>query len=341
MARAPRLNTALVVLAVAAAAGWWVRAAPPSYASFEDEAMATRWRVELPERPVAAEEADACFALYRELDRDLSEWKPESPLSAVNAAAGKHPVAVPQDLFDLVARSQAIGRATDGAFDVSWAALWGVWDFRAVPPRVPDAARIAARRALVDYREVRLDPGARTIFLPRAGMQLGLGAIGKGYALARAEALLATRGEHDFLLLGGGQVLARGRHGERSWTVGIRDPRSTPDDSFARLPLEDASLSTSADDESFFVVDGVRYGHILDPRTGWPARGLRSATVLHRDPVLADALSTALFVMGDARGFPVVERLGGEAVVVDDAGRVRFTPGLRGRLEILHAPRVD
>jgi len=340
MARSPRANAAIVTLAALAAAGWWMRAAPPSFGTFEGDAMATRWRVVVPATARATAEADACFELYRSLDHDLSEWKPDSPLSAVNAAAGRAPVAVPQDLFDLVARSLAIGRETGGAFDPSWAALWGVWDFRSVPPRVPDSRAIDARRAFVDYRAVRLDAATRSIFLPRAGMKLGLGAIGKGYALARAEALLSSRGERDFLLLGGGQVVARGSRGDRPWEVGIRDPRGTPDDWFARLPLVDASLSTSADDESYFIVDGVRYGHILDPRTGWPARGLRSATVLHRDPVLADALSTALFVLGDARGFAIVERLGGEALVVDDAGRVRFTPGLRDRLEILHAPRA-
>jgi len=334
--RAVAVAAALTTLALA---GWWLRIRVPGFESFEGEAMATRWRIVLPDRPGSAAHAAACFELYRQLDQDLSEWKQGSPLSAVNRAAGVEPVEVPQDLFDLTARAMQIGAATDGAFDISWAALWGLWDFRAVPPRLPDAAAIAERRRLVDFTRIQLDHTRRTIYLPVAGMKVGLGGIGKGYALARAAAWLEARGERDFLLLGGGQVLARGHHRDRPWRIGIRDPRGAPEDWFARLELDDESLSTSADDESYFEIDGVRYHHILDPRTGWPARGLRSATVLHRDPVLADALSTALMVLGEKRGLEVVAELGGEAVLVDDAGRMATTPGLGARLHLLHPPR--
>ncbi len=308
------------------------------FRAFDGEAMATRWRIELPDRAGAATAAEESLQLLRRLDLELSEWKPGSPLSAVNRAAGRTPVAVPEGLFDLVRRSLEIGRQTDGAFDVSWAALWGLWDFRSSHPVLPSAAAVAGRARLVDYRTVELDPARRTIFLPRAGMQLGLGGVGKGYALGRVATLLAARGFDDFLLVGGGQVLARGNHGGRPWRVGIRDPRGAPDDYFATVELDDASLSTSADDESYFVVDGVRYQHILDPRTGWPARGLRSATVLDRDPTLADALSTAVMVLGRDRGLEVARRLGAQALVVDDHGEVGATPGFEARIRRLHAP---
>jgi thiamine biosynthesis lipoprotein len=314
---------------------------PLEFRPFEGEAMATRWQVVLPDRSAAPAAADACFAELRRLDAELSEWQEGSPLAAVNRTAGVKPVAVPTELFDLLERSLELGRATNGAFDVAWAALWGLWDFRAASPRVPADEEIAARLPLVDFRRVVLDPKAHTVFLPERGMKLGLGAIGKGFALERVAALLEARGFHDFLVLGGGQVLARGRHGDRPWRVGVRDPRGERDEIFARLDLGDASLSTSADNEAFFVRDGVRYHHILDPRTGKPARGLRSATVLHRDATLADALSTAVVVLGRERGFEVVRRYGGEAVTVDDHGEVATTPGLAGRLEILHPPRRD
>jgi len=309
------------------------------FRSFTGQAMATDWRVTLPARAGAGEAAEEVLALYQRLDLELSEWKEGSPLAAVNRAAGRAPVAVPEELFDLVARSVELGRATGGAFDVSWAALWGLWSFRGESHRLPDAAAVAARAALVDSRRIELDPGRRTIFLPREGMQLGLGAIGKGYALERAAARLEELGFHDFLLVGGGQVLARGERAGRPWRIGVRDPRGAPDDLFARLEVADASLATSADNEAFFELDGVRYHHVLDPATGWPARGARSATVLHRDATLADALSTALLVMGPERGFEVVRALGGEALVVDSGGALRVTPGLQGRVELLHPPR--
>lgn len=326
-------TAAVVALAIAAARG-------QRFETWSGEAMATRWEVTLPARAGAERAAGECLALFRRLDQLMSEWKEGSPLSAVNRAAGVAPVAVPEELFELLDLSVRLGRETGGAFDVSWAALWGLWDFRTATPRVPAAAEIEARRQLIDYRRLVLDRAAGTVFLPERGMQLGLGGIGKGYALERAAELLRARGFEDFMLVGGGQVVTRGRRGGRPWRVGLRDPRGAADEVFARVELEDASLSTSADNESFFVVDGRRYHHILDPRTGWPAAsGLTSATVLHRDATLADALSTALLVLGREKGFEAVLRLGGEAAVVDERGAVATTPGLAGRLEILRPPR--
>lgn len=340
-----RLAGAVLLCVVALVVVQLVRAArAPRFTTFTGEAMATTWQVTLPngsDSAAAAAAADACFALFRRLDLELSEWKEGSPLSAVNRAAGLAPVAVPEELFGLVARALDIGRETDGAFDISWAALWGLWDFRAEAPIVPSAEAIADRVARVDYRSVVLDSAARTIFLPAAGMKLGLGGIAKGYALERAAALLGERGIEDFLLVSGGQVYARGTRGGRPWQVGVRDPRGARDEVFATLPLAGSSLSTSADNESFFVADGVRYHHILDPKTGWPARGLRSATVLHADPTLADALSTAVLVLGRERGLAVATRLGAEALVVDSQGAVAMTPGLEANLTRLREPRQD
>ena len=337
-----RLARGVLLLVVALVVVQLVRAVRASrFTTFSGEAMATTWQVTLPENgdTEAAAAADACFALFRRLDLELSEWKEGSPLSAVNRAAGLRPVQVPQELFALVERSLEIAEATEGAFDPSWAALWGLWDFRAEVPSVPSAEAIADRLARVDYRRVVLDSAARTIFLPAAGMKLGLGAIAKGYALERAAALLGERGFEDFLLVSGGQVYARGTRGGRPWQVGVRDPRGARDEVFATLPLAGSSLSTSADNESFFVVDDVRYHHILDPKTGWPSRGLRSATVLHPDPTLADALSTAVLVLGQERGLAVAARLGAGALLVDDRGELTMTPDIRSRLSLLHPPR--
>jgi thiamine biosynthesis lipoprotein len=342
-ARPSRAGAALwIAIAAASLAVVAVRSerAPREFATYGATAMATDWQVVLPAGDGAEAAAEACFKLFGDLDRELSEWREGSPLTAVNRAAGVAPVAVPPELYALVERSLELGAATDGAFDVSWAALWGLWDFRAEAPRPPAATAITARLPLVDYRRVVADPGPRTLFLPAAGMKLGLGAIGKGWALDRAVELLERRGYRDFLLIGGGQVAARGARGERPWRIGVRDPRGTPDELFARVALEGASLATSADNESFFVVDGVRYHHVLDPRTGRPARGLRSATVRHRDATLADALSTAVLVLGRERGLAVAARLGAEALVVDENGETAATAGWEESLEILRPPRA-
>lgn len=322
------LGVAIACPATARAAGWEHVSA---------QVMATRIDVILPSERAA--DAKVVFDVFAGVDSRMSEWKPTSPLAEVNARAGEA-VPVPEDLRAVVKRGLALGRLTDGAFDVTWAALWGLWDFTSGAGRVPAAGAIANRVALVDYRRVVVDDAAGTVRLPAPGMKIGLGGIAKGWALDQAAAALRARGVRDFTLSAGGQVYAAGQRGDRPWRVGIRDPRGEADDWFAAVEARDVSVSTSGDYERFFLVDGVRYHHILDPRTGAPARGLRSATVVCRDATLADALSTSVMVLGAVRGLALIEALiGTEALVVDESGQVFMTSGLRARVRIDHAPR--
>jgi thiamine biosynthesis lipoprotein len=302
------------------------------------EVMAAPITVEVPEADGAAA-AEAVFAVFEEVDARMSEWKATSPLSAVNGAAGGAPVAVPRDLRAVIRRGIEIGALTDGAFDLTWAALWGLWDFRSSEPHVPDEDAIGRRVALVDYRRVEIDDEAGTVRLPEAGMMIGLGGIAKGYALDRAARALRERGVESFLISAAGQMMLGGTRDGRPWRVGIRDPRGDASDFFASLELTDVSVSTSGDYEQFFVAGGVRYHHLLDPRTGRPARGLRSATVVSADATLADALSTALVVLGRDEALALAERLDGvEAVLVDERAAVHVTSGLRDRLHLRHPP---
>ncbi len=307
-------------------------ASSPPYVTFSDEAMATRVVVTLPADERARDHAAAVFEVFHDVEARVSEWRDGSAIAAVNRAAGGATVPVDPDTLALVQRGVEIGRRTGCAFDVTWAALWGVWDFKG-PPRLPEPAEIAARLPLVDCTRVEVDPEHGTVRLPIPGMKLGLGGIAKGWALDRAAATLRARGVEDFNLLAGGQVLAGGHHGDRPWRVGIRDPRGGPEDWFAVVEASDLSVSTSGDYERYFELDGVRYHHILDPRTGWPARGLRSVTVVSADATLADALSTAIFVLGPDEGLALAAGWDGvEALLVDDEGRVLQTPGLRVQL---------
>jgi len=317
-----------------------VSGSPVDYTTFEDTVMATTIRVTLPEGPEASAAAATVFDIFRQVDARMSEWKDSSPLAAVNRAAGIAPVAVPEDLRRVIQRGIEIGDSTGGAFDLTWAALWGLWDFKSREPRVPADEAIASRVGMVDYRRVIVDDAAGTVFLEKTGMKIGLGGIAKGYALDRAATALRARGLTSFMILGGGQVWAEGSRRGKPWRVGIRDPRGPSDDFFAALPVEDVSLSTSGDYESYFIVGGRRYHHILDPATGRPARGLRSATVVSADATLADALSTAFMVLGVEKSLAVARNFGGvEAVLVDRNGGVHLTPGLEGRLLVRHPPR--
>jgi thiamine biosynthesis lipoprotein len=315
--------------------------APLPYVSFTEEIMAAPISVLLPVDR-SREGAEIVFDIFREVDARMSEWNDTSPLSSVNRAAGVEPVHVPEDLRRLIRRGIKIGDLTGGAFDITWAALWGLWDFNADPPRVPDEERIEARLRLVDYRRLEIDDEAGTVYLPEKGMLIGLGGIAKGYALDRAAAALRAAGIDSFLISAGGQMMVGGRRGDRPWRIGIRDPRMGPADYFAYLTVTDTSVSTSGDYERFFILDGVRYHHILDPRTGRPAHPpgrLRSATVVCADATLADALSTALIVLGREEALALVESLDGvEAVLVDDKAQVHTTSGLDGELQLVREP---
>lgn len=279
-----------------------------------------------------AEVNEAAEVVYKEFGRvesKMSAWMAGSELSLIGASAGRDWVVVSSELFGVLERALEVSRLSGGAFDPTFAAFWGLWTFGDDGVhRVPKAEVISSRLALVDYTKVHLDSARRAVKLKRKGMKLGLGAIAKGYATDRAVAEVDALGRGRFLIQAGGEMFGRGR-----WSVGIKHPRGRG--VICRLAIEDEALATSGDYERFFEVGGVRYHHILDPKTGRPARGVMSASVVAGDSVTADAWSTALFVMG-GRGMAVIEEMKGiEAVLVDATGRVVVSSGLKGRVECL------
>lgn len=323
------LGIALSVGVVALLAGSPERA--PASVFAETQLMGTRWSIEVvPPRGMEREAVDSAvadaFAEVARVEGLASEWRPETPLTQVNRAAGGEPVLVPLELVGIIERSLVVSRESGGAFDITWRGMGKLWDLRAEPFVLPSAAEVAAARLRVDFRKVRIE-GDR-VGLADADMAIGLGGIAKGYAVDRAAGVLSARGLESFSVKGGGDLLVRGRHGDRPWHVGIRDPRGGPDDLLRVVDLEDSSVATSGDYERFRLHEGVRYHHIIDPRTGWPARGCRSVTIVARTSELADGLSTAVFVLGPVEGLALVGRVGGaEALVVDDDGRITATPG--------------
>jgi len=237
------------------------------------------------------------FEEIERLEGILSEWRQDSAVSRVNLAAGEEPVRVPTELIEILAVACEMSRSTNGAFDATWAPLADVWAIGEPSFRPPGADAIATARRLVDYRDVVLDQRRQTAFLRRRGMRLGLGGIAKAYIAERAADFAVASGVNHILIDAGGDVVARGRNGERPWTIGVRDP-SSPARLLATVGIEDEVVTTSGDYEHFVFVDGRRYHHLLDPRTGRPASASRSATVIAPRGALAEALSTALFVIG-------------------------------------------
>ena len=280
------------------------------------------------------------FAEFERLDGLLSVWRKGSDVIRMNQAAGGAPVPVHEDTRRVLHAAGQVSAWTEGAFDVTFGALAEVWKFdHDQDGRVPTADEIAARLPRVNYRAVVVDDAAGTAAVTRPGVRVHLGGIGKGYAVDRAVAVLRAAGVRDFLIQAGGDLYAGGQAGDTPWRLGIQDPRGPGGEPFAAVELGDATLSTSGDYERFFVSDGVRYHHILDPGTGQPARGCRSVTIVAHAATMADGLSTGVFILGPERGMALVERLPDvEAVIVTADNQVRISSGLQGRVTIRHPP---
>lgn len=299
--------------------------------------MGTVWSLQvLPEgqsRPTSEKALEAAFAEVERIERLMSEWRPDSPISAVNAAAGRDGVEVPTELVDIIRRGMHFGDLTGGAFDITWRGMGNLWHFdESFSP--PTDEQIREARSHVDYRKIRIE--GNRVSVP-AGWAIGLGGIAKGYAIDQAAHKLSEAGFHDFLVNGGGDVLAVGRKGNRDWMVGVRDPRGGPQDLVARVRAT-AAVVTSGDYERYRIVDGVRYHHIIDPRTGRPASGCRSVTIVADQAELADVLATSVFVLGPRQGLELVSGMPHvETLIIDADGKYWMSDGFKKVAEFTHA----
>jgi FAD:protein FMN transferase len=273
--------------------------------------------------------ADAIAEMAR-LEGMMTDWRDDSQLMRINREGFLHPVPVDPELFAVIRDGIQAGYDTDGAFDITWRSAGRLWDFKAEHPRVPEAASIASAVRRVDFRQIVLDHEARTVRLSHPEVHIGLGGIAKGAIVDYAAAVLRKRGFKRFVVNAGGDIFANGRNdGGRLWWVAIRHPRHDTDN-LAVLPVANLAVVTSGDYERYIMVDGVMYCHILDPRTGWPARSCQSVTVMASTTSRADALATALFVLGPERGLALAERLPQtEAMIVATDGTLHLTSGLR------------
>jgi thiamine biosynthesis lipoprotein len=264
-------------------------------------AMACRFEITLPvtERSGVRVASEALDEVER-LEQQLTVFRDSSEISFINRNAAALAVKVDPALFALLGLCQELSRETEGAFDITSSPLSRCWGFLRRQGRLPAPEEIEQARSLVGSEKLRLDSGTRAIRFARSGMEINLGSIGKGYALDRLTEDL--RGGVRTALLSAGssslRALGRGEDG-RGWTIGIRDPRDI-DRRLALLRLRDAAMATSGSVEQHFNFDGNRYGHIIDPRTGWPAASVAGVTVVTSSAALADALATGFYVGGRA-----------------------------------------
>lgn len=278
---------------------------------------------------------------YDRLERLTSTKNAASDLSRINAAAGRAPVQVAPEVFALVELALGFAEKSGGAFDPTFAAMDGVWSFED-GAKVAPTDDIATARSFVNYRNVVLNKEAQTIFLKRLGMRLSLGGIAKGYATDNAVTILKRHGLKDFIIRSGGEVFIMGNPGGADRRVGIPKPRDTG--TLAQVALSGRALNISRDMEKSFVDGGVRYHHIIDPRTGYPAHHVREVALVADRAATADALSTAVFVLGPVRGLELVEETpGAEALIVDSEHRVHLSSGMADivRLNSAGPPTVN
>lgn len=284
---------------------------------------------------------DEVFREFERLDALLSVWRPGSDVLRINAAAGDRPVAVSADTRAVLHAARQISEWTNGKFDVTFGPLADIWKFDAQnqDDSIPDEAAIRSRLPLVDYRRIEIDDSAGTVLLGRKGMRVHLGGIGKGYAVERAAAILRRAGLRDFMIQAGGDLYVGGYKEGRPWRLGINDPRGPAGRTFATVDLSDGTFSTSGDYSRFFMRDGVRYHHLIDPATGRPARACRSVTIVADSPLQADGLSTGVFILGPADGMALIERLPNvEGLIVTATNGVTVSSGLKDRLVVLAQP---
>jgi FAD:protein FMN transferase len=319
------LIAAVVSIAAATSPGI---AGPLARFEYSQPHMGTLVRIVLyaPGAPVADRAAKAAFDRIAALDEALSDYRDSSELMRVSRQPGGGPIQVSEDLFRILRAAQRVAHDSGGAFDVTVGPLSVLWRHARRVRELPAAASVAAARALVGPDKLELDEQRRTVRLTTPGMQLDVGGIAKGFAADEAAAVLSRHGIGAALVAAGGDIVATGPPpGRDGWRVAVASIEGA-DRPAGYLSLRDAAVSTSGDAEQFVVLGGVRYSHVFDPRTGAPLTGRRSATVMARDGMTADALDTAVSVMGAVKGLALVESTpGASAFVVEETAGVSRT----------------
>lgn len=299
-----------------------------------------------PSREKAIEAVDAGFAEIKKLETLLNYFSDQSEISAVNRTAGSRPVEVSIETLEILKKTMDISKAANGAFDPTIAPVIKQWRFSkdSSGSVIPSGKVIEHSLALVDYKKIKINADTREVFLEDKGMELDLGGITKGFAADKAVDAIKKKGVTAALVAVAGDIRGFGLNiSGQGWKVGIQNPRTRTvsdkpwEDIFAVLRLKDKAISTSGDYQRFFIKDGIRFHHILDPQTGYPSEsGLISVSVIAPEGYLADGLSTAVFVLGAEKGMTILESMGLDGILVNNNRKVFITKNLKGKIDILN-----
>jgi thiamine biosynthesis lipoprotein len=285
---------------------------------------------------VAKTEAEAntfiniAVAEITRIEKLISSWDADSETSKINSNAGIKPVKVSPELFKLIERAIGISKLTDGAFDISYASMDKIWKFDGSMTAMPSTEKIQASVTKVGFQNIIIDKNASTVYLKKEGMKIGFGAIGKGYAADMAKLMLINKGVSAGIINASGDMNTWGKQPNGDfWKVAITNPMNK-NKAFALLPITQGAVVTSGDYEKYVNFNGKRYSHIIDPRTGYPASGIISATVFAPKAELADALATSIFVMGIEVGLDRINQLHNiECIIIDDKGNIHKSENIK------------
>lgn len=260
------------------------------------------------------------------IEKLISSWNQNSQTSNINKNAGVQPVKVDKELFDLIDRSLKISKLTNGAFDISYASMDKIWKFDGSMKEIPSENLIKNSVVNVGFENILLNKNESTVYLKKPDMKVGFGGIGKGYAADKAKNLLQEKGVVGGIINASGDMNTWGNQVDGSdWTVGIKNPLNK-NKVFALMPIKNSAVVTSGNYEKFVEINGVRYSHIINPKTGYPSSGIVSASVFAKSAELSDALATSIFVMGIDVGLDFINQLNGvECIIVDDLGKIHYS----------------
>ncbi len=256
----------------------------------------------------------------KRIEKLLTTFSDDSITNLVNKYAGEKPVKVPKEFFDLVERSLKISKLTQGAFDISYGGLdKKFWNFDLSMKALPTVSEREEMIKLVNYQNIILDKTKQTVFLKQKGMRIGFGGIGKGYAAEMAKWLLQKNGVLNGFVNASGDISAWGKQDlNKPWTIGIADPNHK-NQLFSSLQINNQAIATSGNYEKYVVIDGKKYSHTIDPKTGFPVSGIKSVTIITANAELADALATPIMVMGINAGLDLINQMNGvECIIIDD-----------------------
>lgn len=286
--------------------------------------------------------ANKAFDEIARLEGIFSSYDTTSVVSRITGLAGKGWVSVPPEVIEVLDIALYISRLSDGAFDPTFGTLGKLWDFSPkTKKKLPTKREIRRLSPLVNYKAVLMGRVQSVVMLDKLGMTLNLGGVAKGYIVGRAFEALREEGIEWAIIKAGGEITTFSDKEDELFEVGVQDPRNK-DGIIGTLSIPSGAVSTSGDYERFFIKDDVRYHHIIDTTTGYPARGLRAVTIVSKDPTLADALSTAVFVMGRETGMKLIEGLEGvEGLIVDTFGEITLSSGLKDKFSLVKTPKAE